>query len=194
MKIWWMVAMTRKETRENTIFTSSAICYLKVWLNNKQMTLIDWNLGKINHLTGGPCTSKRLPFRLVAGVWTLAAFIFVQAYTSTLFTYVVTPIKKSLINSIDDIADNSDINLFLKKNGTPDRLITVSSNQNNSVHWPSQQINLKFQYSQNQNNTGLLLKLRERLDSNPNSRCILVSDCIRFIKPGSRNVFMDVKR
>jgi hypothetical protein len=28
-------------------------------------------------------------YRLVAGVWTLAAFIFVQAYTSTLFTFAV---------------------------------------------------------------------------------------------------------
>ncbi len=105
------------------------------------MTIIDWNLGKIYHLTGGPCTSKRLPFRLVAGVWTLAAFIFVQAYTSTLFTYFVTPIKKSLINSIDDIAENSDINLFLKKDGTLDKLFAASSNRNNNVHWPSQQIN-----------------------------------------------------
>jgi hypothetical protein len=56
-----------------------------------------------------------LPFRLVAGVWTLAAFIFVQAYTSTLFTYVVTPVKKSLINSVGDIAENNKFNLFLKK-------------------------------------------------------------------------------
>jgi hypothetical protein len=89
--------------------------------------------GKIYNLTGSPCTSKRLPFRLVAGVWTLAAFIFVQAYTSTLFTYVVTPIKKSLIKSIDDIADNSDINLFLKKDGTLDKLFTASSIKNNNV-------------------------------------------------------------
>ena len=65
------------------------------------------------------------------------------------------------------------------------------SKQNNSVRWPFHQI--KFQYSQNNSNTSLLLKLRERLYSNPNSRCILTADCIRFITPGSRNVFMDVK-
>ncbi|EFX82126.1 hypothetical protein DAPPUDRAFT_241224 [Daphnia pulex] len=61
---------------------------------------------------GGPCASKRLPFRLVAGVWILAAFIFVQAYTSLLFTYVVAPVNQPLINSIYDIADSSDINLL----------------------------------------------------------------------------------
>ncbi len=48
--------------------------------------------------------------------------------------------------------------------------------------------------SQDKNNTGLNLKLQERLNSNPNSRCTLVSDCIHFITPGSRNVFLDVKK
>jgi hypothetical protein len=33
---------------------------------------------------GGPCSSERLPFRIVAGVWTLAAFVFVHAYNLTL--------------------------------------------------------------------------------------------------------------
>ncbi|EFX82160.1 hypothetical protein DAPPUDRAFT_316758 [Daphnia pulex] len=115
---------------------------------------------------GGPCTSKRLPYRLVAGVWTLAAFIFVQAYTSTLFTYVVTPVNKPLINTINDIAEHPDINLMVKTAGTMDRNI---------------------------NSTGMYKKLRERLNSNPNSRCTLVSDCIKLITPGSRNVFVDAK-
>ncbi|KAI9559660.1 hypothetical protein GHT06_013665 [Daphnia sinensis] len=60
----------------------------------------------------GPCTSRRLSFRLVAGVWTLAAFIFVQGYNSTLFTYVVAPVNLPLINSVYDIAESSDIILL----------------------------------------------------------------------------------
>jgi hypothetical protein len=76
-------------------------------------------------MIGGPCTSNRLPFRLVAGVWTLAAFIFVQAYTSTLFTYVVAPVNHPLINSLYDIADNPEIHLLVKNEGTPDRYFTV---------------------------------------------------------------------
>lgn len=74
---------------------------------------------------GGRCSSKRLPFRLVAGVWTLAAFIFVQAYTSLLFTYVVAPVNQPLINSIYDIADSSDINLLVKIAGTPETMFMV---------------------------------------------------------------------
>jgi hypothetical protein len=54
----------------------------------KHIVMVSQNF--LSFIKGGPCRSKRLPYRLVAGVWTLAAFIFVQAYTSTLFTYVVT--------------------------------------------------------------------------------------------------------
>jgi ionotropic glutamate receptor len=75
---------------------------------------------------GGSCTSKRLPFRVVAGVWTLAAFIFVQAYTSTLFTYVVAPVNQPLINSIYDITESSDINVLVKIAGTPETLFMAS--------------------------------------------------------------------
>ncbi|XP_059352708.1 glutamate receptor ionotropic, kainate 2-like isoform X1 [Daphnia carinata] len=116
---------------------------------------------------GGPCASNRLPFRLVAGVWTLGAFIFVQAYTSILFTYVVAPVSLPLINSIYDIADSDDINLLMKKAGTPEGMFM------------------------NNNWTGFYEKIRIRVNSFPDSRCVLVSDCIKFISPGSRNVFVD---
>jgi hypothetical protein len=67
-----------------------------------------------------------LPFRLVAGVWSLAAFFFVQAYTSLLFTYVVTPINHPLINSVYDIADNADINLLVREAGYINTLLLAS--------------------------------------------------------------------
>jgi hypothetical protein len=63
--------------------------------------------GNINFLIqiilGVRCESNRLSLRLVAGVWCLAAFVFVQAYMSTLITYMVTPINFPLINSAYDI-------------------------------------------------------------------------------------------
>ncbi|XP_046449165.1 ionotropic receptor 93a-like [Daphnia pulex] len=116
---------------------------------------------------GGPCTSKRLPYLLIATSWTLAAFIFVQAYNSLLFSYVIAPVHQPLINSVYDIAESSDINLLAKKSGTIDTLLS------------------------NVNNTGLYKKLGKRLDALPNSRCPLVSECIQLITPGSRNVFID---
>jgi ionotropic glutamate receptor len=55
-----------------------------------------------------------LSFRLVAGVWTLAAFIFVQAYNSTLFTYVMAPVNHPLIDSMHGVAESADINLLFR--------------------------------------------------------------------------------
>jgi ionotropic glutamate receptor len=74
--------------------------------------------------------SKRLPYRLVAGVWTLAAFIFVQAYTSTLITYVVTPINQALIDSVYDVIDNGDINLVIREAGFMNTLLSASKKKN----------------------------------------------------------------
>ncbi|XP_046640837.1 ionotropic receptor 93a-like isoform X2 [Daphnia pulicaria] len=117
---------------------------------------------------GGPCPSKHLSFRLVAGVWCLAAFIFVQAYTSILFTYIVTPVNHPLINSVYDIVEHSDIQLLVRKASTLNRYIS------------------------NPNATGILPKLRKKLDSFPNSECHMISECINMIKPGSRKTFADV--
>ena len=66
-----------------------------------------------------------MSFRIVAGVWVLAAFVFVQAYQSLLITYVIAPIKTPLINSAYDIAESADIKLFFKKAGTLESLLKV---------------------------------------------------------------------
>ena len=76
-------------------------------------------------LIGGVCKWKRLPFRLAAGAWTLAAFIFVQAYNSTLITYVITPSQSPLIYSAYDIAKDPSIALYMRKASTGERMITV---------------------------------------------------------------------
>jgi ionotropic glutamate receptor len=81
-------------------------------------------------LTGEPCPSKRLAFRLVAGVWILAAFFFVQAYTSILYSYLVTPIYPPLINSIYDIINSNDINLYVRESGYINALLQACYNRN----------------------------------------------------------------
>nr|CAH0101875.1 unnamed protein product [Daphnia galeata] len=113
---------------------------------------------------GGPCPSKRLSFRLVAGVWCLAAFIFVQAYNSTLFTYVVTPVNQPLVNSINDVLESNDIQLLVIKASPLDVLFS------------------------NPNASGI--KLAHELNSFPESRCKFISDCVSAITPGSRKVFV----
>jgi hypothetical protein len=76
---------------------------------------------------GGHCRSNRLSYRFVAGVWCLAAFIFVQAYTSILFTYIVTPINQPLIKSVYDIVEHNDIQFLVRKGSTLNQFISVSS-------------------------------------------------------------------
>ncbi|EFX82430.1 hypothetical protein DAPPUDRAFT_241238 [Daphnia pulex] len=104
---------------------------------------------------------------MVAGVWTLAAFFFVQTYTSTLITYIITPVNDPLISTVQDIVDSSDINVFIKMAGVADTLLSTL------------------------NDSGMYAKLRRRLDSSPNARCNLTSECIRLITPGSKNVYID---
>lgn len=42
------------------------------------------------------------------------------------------------------------------------------------------------------NKTSLYKKLKNNLDSFPHSRCLFFPDCIKFITPGSKNVYIDV--
>jgi hypothetical protein len=142
---------------------------------------------------GGQCTSKRLAFRLVAGVWCLAAFIFVQAYTSILFTYVLAPVNQPLINSVYDIVEHDDIQLLIRKGSTLNLFISVSfcsfCNITNGI-MVRHIFELKIK---DPNATGIFLKLNKKLNSFPNSRCNLISECISMVTPGSRNTFADVQ-
>ena len=61
---------------------------------------------------------NRISFRIAVGVWLIAAFILVQAYTSVLFTYVMTPVTSPLMNSFSDVINNPKINVLLKRGGT----------------------------------------------------------------------------
>jgi hypothetical protein len=150
--------------------------------------------------SGGPCESKRLSIRLVAGVWTLATFIFVQAYSSILFTYVVAPVNRPLINSIYDIFDNSDINLFVRVR-TIDLLIQASLKLSCALFFTScatdnQTIKKTFfqiQHGQKNDTTAIYREIAKRLDSKSISRCAYISECIQKVTPGSRNIFMEVK-
>lgn len=85
----------------------------------KLMTLITVEIA-------GPCPSNRLPFRIVAGAWSVAAFIFVQAYTSTLSTYVLTPINNPLVNSPYEIPERKDVQLLVRKGGVTDYYLSAS--------------------------------------------------------------------
>ena len=59
-------------------------------------------------------------------MWVLAALVFVQAYKSTLITYVIVPVTTPLINSVYDLAESTDINFIVKKGGLLEYLFKVN--------------------------------------------------------------------
>ena len=113
---------------ENERVGNPAYIYIYGLLLSQGSIMIHFLVSSLNkpaYVIGGPCKWVRLPFRFVAGAWALAAFVFVQAYASTLFMYLIVPYNPPLINSVYDIAKSTDINLMVKKSGTLDTLVSV---------------------------------------------------------------------
>ena len=60
----------------------------------------------------------------MAAGWVMAAFVIVQAYTSTLITYIVAPISTPLADSIYDVVDGDvNINLHVRLSANLETLI-----------------------------------------------------------------------
>jgi ionotropic glutamate receptor len=54
------------------------------------------------------------------------------------------------------------------------------------------QFDILIKRKKDSNATGVFTKLRKNVDSFPNSRCYLISQCLSLITPGSRNTFAEV--
>lgn len=132
----------------------------------------------------------------MAAVWSLAAFIFVQAYTSTLITYVVTPINLPLVKSVYDLVEKTDVNVLVRKGGVIDTIFTVfKKNYIILVFILNQFVISSPNLKQNTEASQLLGRtLRSRINSFSHSRCSFASDCINLLTPGSRNIFIDVRK
>ena len=78
-------------------------------------------------MTGARIAGSRLPIRLIAGTWCLAAFVFVQAYTSTLITYILAPTNDPLVSSFNELGERSDVQIILKKFGNVENMLTVKN-------------------------------------------------------------------
>ena len=143
---------------------------------------------------GGSFTVNRLPIRLIAGAWSLAAFVFVQAYTSTLITYIVAPTNRPLISSFNQLTERPDIHLVMKDLGLLEHLLRVffsfkllplilflSNNLSFITLWRILKIS----------DDGS--KLVENLKTRENKiKCNLQSECFDLVKPGTKNVYIDV--
>ena len=88
---------------------------------------MNFNMYLINlFVLGGPCILKNLSSRLVAGAWCVTTFVLMQAYTSTLFMYIVTPSTDPLlVNSVYDVVNKPQIHLVVEAGRSIENAIKV---------------------------------------------------------------------
>lgn len=76
-------------------------------------------------ITGGVFRSRHLPGLVVAGAWSLATFVLVQAYSSTLISFVTTPISTPLVKSPEDLVRQTHVHLIVRINYATETILTV---------------------------------------------------------------------
>jgi hypothetical protein len=87
------------------------------------------------HYAAGPLRIGRanerrsLAIRLITGVWCLACFVLITAYSSVLVAFLTAPDKPQgpIINSIEDLPNHPEIKINVMKGRGPDLLFQVYS-------------------------------------------------------------------
>ncbi|KAI9566014.1 hypothetical protein GHT06_009813 [Daphnia sinensis] len=64
---------------------------------------------------GGNVMATRLSFRILVGVWLLIATVLVNSYSGTIVSYLTVPKIKPSINTFEDLAVSTDVELIIKK-------------------------------------------------------------------------------
>jgi hypothetical protein len=76
-------------------------------------------------LKGGFYRSRHRFLGVLATVWCLAAFVFVNVYNSTLTSYLATSYNSPEVNSMEQLADNPNLKLITIKGSVADAEILV---------------------------------------------------------------------
>jgi hypothetical protein len=75
-------------------------------------------------MTGGYISCKITSVRIVIGAWCLLTLVLINAYNGVLISYVTTTHQtQPLINSIEDVATKSNIQIVVNKGQGPDTVI-----------------------------------------------------------------------
>ena len=67
-----------------------------------------------------------MPFLVIGATWGLATLILINTYTSLLTSYITAPSTKSLINSVQELRDRTDIWIVTDKNRNSESLLMAS--------------------------------------------------------------------
>lgn len=101
-----------------------------VSINCQSQNTLDLSL---EMLSGRYIKRKNLALRLGAAAWCLGSFVLIQAYSSTLISFITTPNRKPIVNSIYDIPNVPGLKITVFKNFAVDVLIMVSDLPNFSI-------------------------------------------------------------
>ena len=77
--------------------------------------------------TGEVCFTKVWRIRFLAGVWCLAAFVLVNAYSSVLISFMTAPYRSYLLRSVQDLYNQSKTSILVDKGLVVDVVLSVSS-------------------------------------------------------------------
>ena len=79
--------------------------------------------------SGALPNNRQFPLRILTGVWCLACFVLVTAYSSVLIACITAPDKfKPIINSVNDLPNKPDIHVTVDKNLFLDVVLQVIQN------------------------------------------------------------------
>lgn len=113
---------------------------------------------------------SRFPIRLLMSVWCLVSVVLVNAYSSTLTSYLMTPRYHSLVDSVEDIANLSRPIFMVRLGTSPEATVLVHRNTINSNSYITY-INLYIYrfiiYIFKNANSGVLLKIGDSLRKYP---------------------------
>ena len=71
--------------------------------------------------------NKRLAIRIVIATWSLGALLLINYYNSLCISFLTIPIKKPLIQSIEELQNHPEIRLVMNKNQNTASLVLVNS-------------------------------------------------------------------
>ena len=77
--------------------------------------------------TGGVCYPTLLRIRLIAAAWCLAAFFVVNAYNTTLISFISSPNLQPVIDSIYEIQKKPELRMVLDKDQYSDSVFSVTA-------------------------------------------------------------------
>ena len=82
--------------------------------------------------------------------------------------------------------------MYIRKGSTGERIITVGTTDNDTIVYIRPFVIERY-FEKDPESKGVYTKLRDRLNSVPDSRCIYQSECINHVKPGLKNIYLEVR-